>query len=237
MKTYIGIIVALKNELNNFISKCDEKVINNETFYIYNDEIIISFCGVGKTNAARATTSLISNFSIRLIVNIGSACSANNYLDIYNLHLANNCQYGDVDVSCDMNYQINQIPYESKKFLCSTKFNNLIYDKLQILARPIFSGCAITVDSFVTKNNISKFFEINLNDVYSIDMESAAIGQVCNYYKVPFNILKIISDKIYLDSDNEIDNHDQYTNSLAIISLMNSQIIDLIFELAINKLV
>lgn len=235
MKTYIGIIVALKNELDEFVSKCEEKIINNESFYIYNDELVITFCGVGKANAARSATSLICNFPIRFIVNIGSACSANNYLDVYNLHLANNCQYGDVDVSCDLSYQINQIPYESKKFICSNKFNDLIYDKLQILARPIFSGCAITVDSFVTKNNIAKFFEINLNDVYSIDMESAAIGQVCNYYKMPFSVLKIISDKIYLSNNEEIDNHSQYTNSLAIISLMNNQIVDLIYELVINK--
>lgn len=212
----IGIIIALEYEINEDILKqATIKHINNFKYYIFNNRYVLLFCGVGKTNAAIGCTNLINNFQIDHIINIGCCGSANLNMNILNIILVDKCFYGDVDVSVDPKYLINQIPYEPKYFYSNIQYLNFLDDfiKQNFNEYNIYKGSLITVDSFVNQNNIYKFNEIDNNEVLGIDMECTSIGQVCNKYNIKFNAIKLISDLVY--KKNDFLNYDKNLESIS----------------------
>lgn len=216
----LGIVLALDYEIDNVIfDNFQFETLNNQKFY-FNDDVVITFSGVGKVNATIAITNLINNFNIDQILNIGSCGSANSKILIKDVILVNKTQYGDVDVSIDKKYQINQIPYEPKTFSTSQKFNNKIIKMLNKLNINYKIGDFMTVDSFVTKENYLKFNEVLLDNILGIDMELTAIAQTCYYYKINFSAIKIVSDNI-----NSINNHDEFENNINEISMLIKKIV------------
>lgn len=216
----LGIVLALDYEIDNVIfDNFQFETLNNQKFY-FNDDVVITFSGVGKVNATIAITNLINNFNIDQILNIGSCGSANSKILIKDVILVNKTQYGDVDVSIDKKYQINQIPYEPKTFSASQKFNNKIIKILNKLNINYKIGDFMTVDSFVTKENYLKFNEVLLDNILGIDMELTAIAQTCYHYKINFSAIKIVSDNI-----NSINNHDEFENNINEISKLIKKIV------------
>ena len=67
----IGIISALNEELMEIIDKIEtKKVVKGFTFYlanIYDKDVVLGICGVGKVNSAMYTQSMIDNFSNRYL--------------------------------------------------------------------------------------------------------------------------------------------------------------------------
>ena len=222
----LGIIFALDYEIE-WISQFKDlnfKLINKQKFY-FNNKIVITFCGVGKVNAAISTLNLFNNFNITQILNIGSCCTTNPLISILDVILVDSSQYGDVDVSIDSKYDINQIPYEIKYFKSNSNFNDKVTEILFKLNINVKKGNFITIDSFLTKDNSFKFNEINNPDILGIDMELAAIAQTCNHYNINFSALKIVSDNINIDN-----NHDEFLFNINSIAKLTKDIIMAIFN-------
>lgn len=217
----VGIILALDYEIDNSIlKKLEYETLNNQKFY-FNDDLVITFSGVGKVNATLAISNLINNFVIDEIYNIGSCGSANNNIEIKDVILINNSQYGDVDVSIDPKYKINQIPYEPKLFTSNSKINKFLSSILEKLNINYKVGDFATVDSFVTKQNFLKFNEIESSNILGIDMELVAIAQTCYHYNLPFGAIKIVTDNI--KSNNS---HDDFEKNVKEISIITKNIVN-----------
>jgi len=84
----IGIIVAEEKELNavkEIMREIEEISIYEKTFYkglIEDKNAIVVKSNVGKVNSSRASQLLIDNFNPSLVINIGTAGSVDNKLDI-----------------------------------------------------------------------------------------------------------------------------------------------------------
>ncbi|NOQ92033.1 MAG: 5'-methylthioadenosine/adenosylhomocysteine nucleosidase, partial [Flavobacteriaceae bacterium] len=50
-------------------------------------------------------------------------------------------------------------------------------------------------DQFISTNKQLTFVKTNLPDIACVEMEGAAVAQVCYEYKIPFGIFRTISDK------------------------------------------
>ena len=83
-----GILAAMNEEMKEI-----EKIMENKKVQkiyelnfikgkINNTEVVLVEAGVGKVNAARTTQTLIDNFKVDAIINVGSAGSSNDELDI-----------------------------------------------------------------------------------------------------------------------------------------------------------
>ena len=85
----IGIIGAMDSEVEALFShmSAKEKInLNNLTFYkgkLYNKDVVIVKCGIGKVNAALCTQLLILNFKVSKIINTGIAGAVGEGLKIY----------------------------------------------------------------------------------------------------------------------------------------------------------
>lgn len=221
----IGLILALDYEIeSSILKKFQYEELNGQKFY-FNDELVITFSGVGKTNAAISVCNLINNFLVDEIFNIGSCGTTNNNINILDVILIDKCQYCDVDVSVDPKYEINQIPYEPKLFQSNPKTNNLLIKVLNELNINYKFGNFATIDSFVTKDNVNKFNEITNSNILGVDMEISSIAQTCWHYKLPFSSIKIVSDSI-----NSVNSHNDFENNMISISKISKNIVSKFIE-------
>ena len=201
MKKY-GIITAMKEEMQEIekIMKDTEiQKIYELTFIkgkINQSEVVLVEAGVGKVNAARTTQILIDNFQVDIVINVGSAGSANDELEIGDIVIGKKIVQHDFDITAfghPKGFISNVGEYlESDNNLVeilektALKFNgNNFKIKLGIIA----SGDIFCTD-IKMKEKIRKKFNAD-----AIEMEGAAIAQVCKLDNVPFIIIRSISDK------------------------------------------
>ena len=154
-----------------------------------------SEAGVGKVNAARTTQILIDNFKIDAIINVGSAASAKDDLDIGDIVIGKELVQHDFDITAfghPKGYISNVGKYiESDKELVEKverTINELKDNEFKIKIGTIASGDIFCTDLSM-KNKIRDKF-----DADAIEMEGAAIAQVCELDKVQFVIIRGISD-------------------------------------------
>lgn len=205
MKTY-GIIVAMEKEIVHFkeVFKCTkEHNICNITFYegIYLDNrIVFTKAGIGKVNAAVATTLLIEHFSPSLVINTGIAGGYNQELKPLDIVVADKVFYSDVDMTSPIagSYKYGQIEGLPDGFETSYRLLNNV-DDCKI-------GSILTGDQFVDNYEKCNFLVkqyFNDQNVLAFDMESGSIAQICTLNKVDYIIMRAISDII--GSTNEFD--------------------------------
>lgn len=225
----LGIIISLPAEVPNiekYFEKNQKISVNGFSGYIFEvmqKNVVLLFCGVGKANAASATMSLINNFSVSSIINIGSAGSISEKLNPNVFFVPSSLNYIDVDASC-FGYKINQVPHEPESFELSSRIRQLFLEIIKEYQENFIDGSCGTSDSFVSKENLDKF---NVGKCIAVDMESTAIAQVCYKMKIEFACVKFISDSIYADENSS----KQWSNN---VNQDNKLMSEIIFNVA-NK--
>ena len=193
-----GIIVAENEEYKAIIDVLEK--INIKKIYdlefvlgiINNVNIVLVKSGVGKVNAARTTQILIDNFDIDFILNVGSAGSINDELDIGDVIVASKVVQHDFDLTAFGREKVF-IPDVGKYFICNEVFVNKLIN-LNIANIKLKSGVVASGDQFIVDDKVKD------NIVYEfgadcVEMEGAAVAQVCYMSNKPFCIIRSISDK------------------------------------------
>lgn len=199
----IGLIIAMECEKDSFIESLQHSIISISEELIHgkvftkirylNFEIVMVLSGIGKVNAAIATTLLIEKFKPELIINSGIAGGFDRNLKTLDLLAATSIAYSDVVVCTDDSEKYGQIPSLPEEFPCSIKLlKNICGDTIKY--GKILSGDQFAVDYQKEELLVNTYFK-NQN-VLAFDMESGAIAQVCYIMSVPLISLKSISDII-----------------------------------------
>lgn len=232
----IGIVVAMNDELNSsFKKKYKFNIFENkkQKYYIFdvnNTEFVLMFSGIGKTNAAIATTKMLMTFDIDKIFNIGAVGTHKQQFNIFDILLINKFYFLDVDATA-FNYQLGQTPGEKEFFessnLLKDKIINSFNDNL-INFKNVNLG---TSDSFIHRDNFQYFNNKLFDIVDCFDMESTSIAQVCYKNNIEFCSIKIVSDNL----TNEILSNEQFKKTLSDISNKLVDILFMIFELSFNN--
>lgn len=197
----IGIIVAEEKELlavKEVMINIEEINIYEKVFYkglIENKDVIVVKCNVGKVNSSRVCQILIDKFNPNLVINVGTAGSIDNKLDIGDVVVANRLYQYDFDVT-PFGRKIGEIENIGEYIEVDNKLLNL-FDGLDVVVGGIASG-----DKFVVNNEEKENIK-NVFNALCIEMEGASIAQVCYLDKVPFLIIRSITDK--KDGSSKID--------------------------------
>ena len=197
----IGIISAMQEEMQeikNIMTEIKEKNIYELTFIngkIGNRDIVLVEAGIGKVNSARVTQILIDNFEIEGIINVGSAGSANNELNIGDIVIGKKIYQHDFDITAfghPKGFISNVGEYVESDNKLIEKMEQTIYNisnndfKIKI-------GTVASGDIFCTEPKMKDKIRSKFN-ADAIEMEGAAIAQVCKLDNVPFIIIRSISD-------------------------------------------
>ena len=227
----IGIIAAMDEELELLRKKVNilDKVENSGIiFYIAelgDISVIIVQSGIGKTQAAMATTLLYMHFNVDFIYNTGTAGGLLDDLSIGDVVIAENLTYFDVDVTA-FGYKIGQLPKQPEFFNSSINLIQAAKLKASELGEnnsyKAHFGKIVSGDSFVS--NIERKNEIcnNFEGVIALDMESAAIAQVCTHLKIPFLVIRSISDKASDSANSSFEDNIKLASENATNFLLNN---------------
>ena len=192
----IGIITAMSSEQRQLANQLTEKTERIEGAFNYiegkirNNSVVLMQCGIGKVNAAAGTVELIRNFAPDCIISTGVAGGIDTCLNVMDVVASRQIVYHDVWCGEGNAYgQIQGLPL----FFSG---NDTLYDCALSLdtETPIHGGLICTGDKFITDANELKDIKRNFPEGLAVDMESAAIAQICYLYKVPFISFRIISD-------------------------------------------
>ena len=197
----IGIIVAMQEELDevlNIMEKVEQKKVYNVDFIegnIGQNRVIVVKSGVGKVNAARITQILIDKLEVKFIVNVGSAGALNPKLDIGDIVIAEKVIQHDFDITA-FNHKKGYITGVGDYIYCDKelveklkKISNNLNDETYKITTGIIASGDIFCTEVKMKNKIYSKFNADC-----VEMEGAAIAQVCYLDKIPFVVIRSISD-------------------------------------------
>jgi len=194
-----GIIGAMDEEVNILKNSIDlDSIYQRAGLFFYagklnTKKVVIVRSGIGKVNAAVATQILIDIFHTNKIINTGVAGGLNENLQIGDIVIAKSLRYNDFNVTA-FGYKMGDIPrMDTSVFYSDRMMMANILENGRKLGYEISYGDISTGDQFVNhkqKETISKLFNSD-----AVEMEGAAIAHVCHLNKVPFVIVRAISDK------------------------------------------
>lgn len=210
----LGIIVAMQKEYSMLLrsltvvnenEECAQCVTKNGT------DIFLVKSGIGKVNAAMSAYNLIEQYGVTHIISTGCAGGANVSVEVSDVIVGNSYCYHDVWCGePNANGQVQGMPAVFPSCFGEFTFPNEPNVKVGTIA----SG-----DWFVTTGE--KMMRIinylpSCYNVMAVDMESAAIAQVCYKLGVKFMAVRVISDNPLLP--NQPKQYDGFWNDLAMLS-------------------
>ena len=207
----IGIIVATDEELietKNIMDSFEEKNVYELTFIkgkISNKKVIAVKCGIGKVNAARTTQILIDKFDVDKIINIGAAGGVNPELKIQDIVIGERLVQYDFDVSSSGDYEKGEIQGVGKYIKSDYELINACRRVLEKRIEKdvnVVIGTIATADIFCSDPEDAKKAREEF-EADCVEMEGAAVAQVCYLDKVPFLVIRGISDTP--DGENEME--------------------------------
>lgn len=198
----LGIIGAMDEEVAKIKEKMEGVTIQSVAgmdFYqgkINGRDAVVVRSGIGKVNAGICGQILADRFGVSGIVNTGIAGSLRNEINIGDIVLSSDAVQHDMDAS-GFGYAPGQIPrvdtfaFEADAGLielaeaCCKKVNPDIQ---------AFVGRVVSGDQFISDKNKKKW----LQDTFKAsctEMEGAAIAQAAYLNKIPYLVIRAISDK------------------------------------------
>jgi adenosylhomocysteine nucleosidase len=153
--------------------------------------------GVGKVNAGICAALLIHLFGADKLINTGIAGSLHNELDIGDVVISTDAVQHDMDATGFGKYTYGQIPgidtlaFPADEALISAAEKACIRVNPDIKA---LRGRVVSGDQFVSDKE-KKSWLIRTFGGYCTEMEGAAIAQAAYLSKIPFLIIRVISDK------------------------------------------
>lgn len=162
--------------------------------------------------AAITSTTLITHFNVDVVIFCGVTGAAHPDLAVGDIVI------GDRTIQHDMNTEplfpkfqipLTDITYfaADKKLvaLASEAASTVIATKEKLDDLPItefnpnplnvMTGTLASGDQFIADKNKVKALSAEIENLYAVDMESAAVAQVCSDYQRPFVAIRVISDK------------------------------------------
>ena len=198
----IGIITAMEEEFEeiaNIMSEVKEKEISKLTFItgkINTKSVVLVKSGIGKVNAARVTQILIDNFKVEGIINVGSAGSCNDELEIGDIIIGKKLVQHDFDITAfghEKGFISNVGQYVESDEQLIVKIEETI-KRINDKDFKIKVGTIASGDIFCTEPKMKEKIRNKFN-ADCIEMEGSAIAQVCKLDKIPFLVVRSISDK------------------------------------------
>ncbi len=192
----IGIIGALDVEIENINIQITEKkefVISDVVYTqgkLGNTPVVTAMCGVGKVFAAMCAQTMIIKFGVQAVINTGIAGGLCDSMQMLDTVVATALVQHDMDTTYfddprGLLSGINMVEIECDEALAKKICKNIDGNCIR--------GIIASGDCFVADREKKQDIK-NTFGAVACEMEGAAIAQVCYVNKVPFCVIRTISD-------------------------------------------
>lgn len=228
-KRTIGIMGAMPEEIEGVVALLTNPEVtkmgkrNYYTGQINGIDTVVVFSRWGKVAAATTVTTLIHEFKITELLFTGVAGAISPDLKIGDIVLGKRLIQHDMDARPLMKQY--EIPLLSKTYIESdavllniainainkTFENKTLHSVIEteylvefnIFQPKLVVGDIASGDQFFSSNEQKQALNNQLPEVMCVEMEGAAVAQVCYEYELPFSIIRTISD--VADDNSHID--------------------------------
>ena len=208
MKTIVGIIGAMSDEVSNIIALLEshnEEVYSGITFHtgkLYGKDVVVAKCGIGKVFAAVCAQIMILKYQPSLLVNTGVGGALLSGLNPTDIVFADRLCQHDMDTSAigdpvGLVSGINKIYFDADKRAVDILSNYASSHNVNFKVGTIASG-----DKFIA----TKADKVRISDTFgaiACEMEGASVAQVAYINNTPFAVVRAISDSA--DGDASMD--------------------------------
>jgi adenosylhomocysteine nucleosidase len=164
--------------------------------FLEGKKAVVVRSGIGKVNAAVCTQILADLYQVTAIINTGIAGSLKNEINIGDIVISTDVLQHDMDAT-HFGYPAGEIPQMGMlSFPADEKLGDLCQELCKKVNPEIstFRGRIVSGDQFVASDQVKKRISDQFQG-YCTEMEGAAIGQTAWLNKIPFVVLRAISDK------------------------------------------
>ncbi len=159
-------------------------------------EVVIVRCGIGKVNAALCVQILADLFRVTHIINTGVAGSLNASLDIGDILISKDALHHDVDVTI-FGYAPGEVPQlHTLSFAADERMASQAVSSCEKVNAGIHAmiGRVVSGDQFISNKEVKDRLISQFHGDCA-EMEGAAIAHAAYLNKIPFVIIRAISDK------------------------------------------
>lgn len=195
----IGIIGAMAQEVEILLSKMDDpRLTEIAGCKIYEGKIngvnvALLQSGIGKVAAAVGTTLLLQIAKPEMVINTGSAGGLNSKLNVGDIVISSEVRHHDVDVTA-FGYEKGQLPANPAAFIAEQELVDLARDEAEKAGLNAVTGLICSGDQFINGAAPLARIRADFPNVAAVEMEAAAIAQVCHAFNLPFVVVRAISD-------------------------------------------
>ena len=182
---------------------------------LHGHEVVCALSGIGKVAAATTTAALIERFGVRAIVFTGVAGGVGEDVHVGDVVIARDYLQHDIDASplfprwevpgygrarMDCDAALNALLLEAARAYLADAGAHFVADLPNAARAPqVHHGLMASGDRFVSTAQESSALRAALlasdHDVLAVEMEGAAVAQVCRDYGLPFAAVRTISDR------------------------------------------
>lgn len=219
-KIRLGLISALHEEQTGLIEQMQGKHtirrgMRDYTFgCLWGIECVCVLSRIGKVAASATVATLIERFDVTHIVFTGVAGSAAQQVEVGDIVLAENLVQHDMDATplaprfeipltgisafaADLHLSA-LVGQAAGDFLArdwSAAIEHQDKTAFNLSAPRLHRGLVASGDEFITCSNKIAELKLALPQVLAVEMEGAAVAQVCFEFGVPYAVIRTISDK------------------------------------------
>lgn len=219
MKT-IGIIAAMHDEIAGLVQEMGSDVVRHHigrrdyhVGTLHGQRCVVVLARIGKVAAAATTVTLIREFDVQEIIFTGLAGAVSSHIRVGDVVVAQALLQHDLDASpLFAPYEVPLLGRDrfDADVAVSDRLAQCMHDYLQddfsrhvpaeiqaqfrLDAPTVHRGIIISGDQFVGDAKRVQALRDVLPDALCVEMEGAAVAQICYEYDVPFAVLRTISD-------------------------------------------
>ncbi len=218
----IGLIFAMREEqegLQHYIKDINRTFSGQREFIegnLWGIQIVAVLCGIGKVAAAISSTQLIERFGVSELILTGVAGAADSTIERGDVVIADQLIQHDMDAS--PLFPKFEIPlrhvtrFQTESDLCDVLEKAAIQFTGSSKSTRVHRGLIASGDQFINDANELARLKQDLPDLLAVEMEGAAIAQVCYDFKIPFAVIRTISDSA---NDNAVHDFQSFIKNIA----------------------
>ncbi|MBL7716292.1 MAG: 5'-methylthioadenosine/adenosylhomocysteine nucleosidase [Bdellovibrionales bacterium] len=198
----IGILAALQEEIDALLRemKSDQiSEIGKRQYHegkLWGQDCVLVFSRIGKVAAASTATTLIQNFKVQEVLFTGVAGGVQAGLHPGDVVIGTELFQHDMDASPIFpKYEVPLLGisrFKTDAHLAQklqTAAENFLKGKAKVVRGNIASG-----DRFIADTETIRSFRQSHPDLLCVEMEGAAVAQICHEFGIPFSIVRTLSD-------------------------------------------
>ena len=195
----IGVMCATDQELDHLLKKLENKAVEEKLMRSFvtgeyaGVTVVAVVGGVGKVNGAITAQELIQEFGVERLIFTGLAGGLDPTVKIGDVVIGAEILHHDLDMKIMENDQFPGMPTDffpgdpEMMELCRGLGDNLRFGRI------------VTGETFVTAKERDGIIE--RFHPQCVDMESAAVAQVCWFFRIPLLVIRALSD----NADEEVE--------------------------------